>query len=70
MSKIQQELINLRQKEVGVLKLQLKQVQQELQKARVDLAFGRLPKSSTIPELRLRVARLQTVLRSKEIAHA
>lgn len=67
MSKIQQEMTTWRQKDASILRTQLQQTQQELQKARVDLAFGRSAKPSVIQVLRRRAARLKTLIRAKEI---
>lgn len=70
MSKVAKELDQLRQKDVKALQLQLVELQTALQKARVDLAFGRLPKTTVVSQSRRQIARLKTVLQEKELAHA
>lgn len=70
MAKAIKEKETLRQKDASVLRKELAEVRVALQKARVDLAFGRLPKTSQVSELRKQVARLETILKEKESTNA
>ncbi len=70
MAKTKQNLESLRSKDAKTLRTDLSKVNTELQKARVDLAFGRLKKTSTINELRKQIARLQTFLSEQESHNA
>lgn len=70
MSKLAKALETLRQKESKVLVKELTEAQTALQKARVDLAFGRLPNNAQIDQLRKQIARIKTVLKQKEATHA
>lgn len=66
MSKIAQQLESLRQKDVKALRQELKEAQAQLQKSRVDLAFGHANKPSELRSTRKQIARLQTILQEKE----
>lgn len=66
MANIKQQLEGLRKKDTKALMAELATVQAELQKARVNIAFGRLTKPSVITELRKQAARIQTVLKQQE----
>jgi ribosomal protein L29 len=70
MSKLKQELEGLRQKDAASLKTQLAEARIALQKARIDAAFSRLQKTSTIATIRKQIARLQTLLNEKEMPNA
>lgn len=70
MAKTKQVLETLRQKDVKTLRAELSDNQTKLQKARVDLAFGRLKTHSTVNDLRKTVARIQTVLKEQEAQNA
>lgn len=70
MAKISKILEQLRLKEAAALRKELTDAQVALQKARVDVAFGRLPKTSQIELFRKQVARIQTVLKEKEAVNA
>ncbi len=72
MAKMTKDLETVRQKDVIALHLELRESQSTLQKSRVDLAFGRLPKVSEINRIRKHIARLQTVIgqKAKAAAHA
>ncbi len=70
MAKPTSELEQLRQKDLTVLNRELQECNLKLQRSTVDLAFGRLPKTSQIRLLRRQIARLKTVLKEKEMTHA
>lgn len=70
MTKSQQELTTLRQKDQKSLLKELSESRLALQKARVELAFGRLKKTSTINELKKKIARIETVSRTLEVTNA
>lgn len=70
MAKVTNTLETLRQKDVKALQQELADVRVALQKARVDLAFGRLPKPSEVMKMRKQIARIQTVLSEKEAVNA
>ncbi len=70
MAKLKLQRETIRSKQSPALAEQLAETQLKLQKARVDLAFGRLTKPATISQLRKEVARLQTILKEKEMTNA
>lgn len=67
--KLKQELQKLRTQDAKVLRQERDKTQIALQKAKVDLAFGRATKPSAIRELRKQIARVETVLQEKEHHH-
>lgn len=67
MAKISKELEELRQKDRPALQKELADTRIALQKARIDVAFGRLPKTSSVGVLRRRIARVQTLLKAQEV---
>ncbi len=60
------ENTKLRDKDLKALRTDLTESQTSLQKARVELAFGRLKDVSQLNKLRKSIARLQTLLHEKE----
>ena len=66
MPKLKQDMKQLREKDVKSLRTELAASQTDLQKARVNFAFGRLKDTSNLNALRKNIARLQTLLREKE----
>ncbi len=70
MAKTTQDFTKLREKDAKALRTELSTAQADLQKARVDLAFGRLKDVSRVSKLRKQVARIQTLLHEKERSNA
>lgn len=69
MAKLKQTIESIRQKDLPMIVKELDELRAAWQKARVDLAFGRLPNISFIRETRKQIARLETIKRQKEIEH-
>jgi ribosomal protein L29 len=70
MAKIKQMIETLRKKDAKALRAELADLKIQLQKARVDMAFGRMTKPSTIVGLRKQIARIQTILKEQEAVNA
>jgi ribosomal protein L29 len=70
MATTMQTLESLRTKDAKALRAELADLQSQLQKARVDIGFGRTTKTSMLPELRKQAARIQTILKEQEASNA
>lgn len=70
MAKIKQSLETLRKKDAKALRAELVDLKAQLQKARVDIGFGRTTKTAAMTELRKQIARIQTILKEQEAVNA
>lgn len=70
MAKLTPDMKQLREKDVKTLRAELAANQTDLQKARVNFAFGRLKNTASLNAMRKNTARLQTLLHEKEKPNA